>query len=117
AEDISSDLGQGALRKRLSVAAENRPSPEEEFPGGRIVETAEQMYESGLAGPGRTGERDEFSLVDLERNVADSGDLFVSALIDFGQVLRFQGNRVAVHSFTPLRIASRGLILPACQAG
>jgi hypothetical protein len=38
----------------------------EQFPGGRIVEAAEQVNECGLAGPGRTGEGDEFTLLDPE---------------------------------------------------
>src|SRR6185369_3653612 len=117
AEDIPSDLGQRALRKLPSITAEDRPPPQGQFPGGRIVEATEKMYERGLAGPGRTGERDEFSLVDPERNITYSGDFLASAVIEFGQIRRFQGNCAVAHSFTPLLIASSGLILPACQAG
>src|SRR5439155_4092633 len=55
-----------------------------DLPGGRLIQTADQIEERGLARARRTHQRDEVALRDVQSEAVQNFDLLLAALVHLG---------------------------------
>src|ERR1700731_4682134 len=57
-----------------------------DLPGARLVETADQIEQRGLAGTGRTHQSDEVALGDVQGELVQDFDFLLAALVNLGDI-------------------------------
>jgi hypothetical protein len=76
---------------------EDRSGSEVELPGSWIVETAQEVDQSGLAGPGGTDDRDEVTFVDAKGNAIYRSYFLVAARVDLGPAVGCYNDAILSH--------------------
>jgi hypothetical protein len=62
--------------------------PEEDLPGGRLLETADEVQHGALAASGRTEQTDEFAVGNFEREIVHRDDVFLDLPVPVGEFFR-----------------------------
>src|ERR1700676_1746231 len=76
-----SDLAVANVGKLVAVEARNICSIKQITPSRRAVEATENIHESRLARAARAHERDEFALLDVQRDTAHRAHLHLTGMI------------------------------------
>ena len=87
---------------------------DDDIPGGRRVEPAQQIQKRGLAGSGRPHQRDEIARVDRQTEVVQRVDVGVALVIELADVAQFD-DRLSVHAGATPPLAPRRSLQPAAR--
>jgi hypothetical protein len=91
-----SDLAVANIGELVPIQTGNIGAIEKVTPGRRTVETTENIHESRLARATRAHQRDEFALLDLERDATHRPHLHLAGMIRLSHVVQVN-QRAIVH--------------------
>src|SRR6266404_1682380 len=83
-----SDLAVAYIGELVSIQTGNIGPIEKITPGRRPIETTKNVHESGLAGTARAHQRDEFALLDFERDTAHGAHFHLAGMIRLSHIVQ-----------------------------